>query len=89
MTYQTLGLTWRGIEFTLAFHPLYFKSANMAHIEIYCDEPLPITETGYRSIFISASDVTDIKVAAALVRNELDGIAQRTGWQQEWQLSLF
>ena len=89
MTYQTLGLKWQGIEFTLAFHPIYFKAASMAHIEIYCDEPLPITETGYKSIFISASDVPDVKIAAALVRNEMDSIAQRIGWQKERQLSLF
>ncbi len=89
MTYQTLGLKWQGIEFTLAFHPIYFKAANMAHIEIYCDEPLPITETGYKSIFISAVDVSDIKVAAALVRNEMDMIAKKIGWEQQRQLSLF
>lgn len=50
MTYQTIDLHFQDIPFTLAFDPEYFVSAGMAHIEVRCDEALPITETGYKSI---------------------------------------
>jgi hypothetical protein len=89
MTYETLNLTWRGIDFTLGYNAHFSPAANIAHIEIHCDDPLPLTETGYKSIFITASDIADIKIAAALIRQELDRIADKTGWQQERQLSLF
>lgn len=89
MTYQTLPLTWQGIPFTLAFAPDYFASISMAHIEIRCAEPLPITETGYKSIFVAKADIADIKVAAALIKDDLDRMAKQIGWKSERQLSLF
>ncbi len=64
MTYQTLSMTWQNIDFTLAFNPEYFSSSGMVHVEIRCDHPLPITETGYKSIFIPAAGIPDIKIAA-------------------------
>lgn len=36
MTYETMNMTWRGIEFTLAYDAEHFPSANIAHIEIRC-----------------------------------------------------
>ena len=89
MTYETMNMTWRGIEFTLAYDAEHFPSANIAHIEIRCNRPLPITETGYKSIFISNADIANIEVAAALIRQELDMMAKRMNWQPEIQLSLF
>ncbi len=89
MTYETMNMTWQGIEFTLDYNAEHFLPANIAHIEIRCNRPLPITETGYKSIFISNADIANIKVAAALIRQELDMMAKRTNWQPEIQLSLF
>ncbi|MCK5555728.1 MAG: hypothetical protein KAI76_05785 [Alphaproteobacteria bacterium] len=89
MTYQTITLTWQSIDFTLAFDHEYFTSCGIAHIEIYCNQPLPITETGYKSIFVPTADIADIKIAAALVLQTLTLSAQKTGWTLERQLSLF
>lgn len=89
MEHQKLSLTWQGIPFTLSFIPDYFASAGIAHIEIRCDEALPITETGYKSIFAPNEDIADIRIAAALIKAEMDRIAERTGWQREQQMSLF
>jgi hypothetical protein len=87
--YQTLPLTWRGIPLTLAFNPHAFVSLNVAHMEIRCFEPLPITETGYKSIFVNAGEVPDIQTAAALALDTLTHTAERTGWQADRQLTLF
>lgn len=89
MSYQTMNIDWRGIEITIGFDAEYFPSLGMAHIEIRSSQPLPITSTGYRSIFVAKADIADIKIAAALVRQNLDVTADSMGWQPEIQLSLF
>ena len=89
MTYQTLPLTWQGITFTLAFAPDYLAGVGMAHLEIRSKEPLPVTETGYKSIFVPKADIADIRIAAALILQTLDMTAKRTGWKRQQQLSLF
>ena len=86
--YQMFALVWRDIPLTLAFHPHAFASLNVAHMEIRCPEALPITETGYKSIFVNAGDVPDIH-AAALVLDTLTHTAEQTGWQADRQLTLF
>lgn len=89
MNTQTLSLKWNNIPFTLSFKLNHMNIEGLVHLEIHCDEPLPVTTTGYRSIFIHDSEITDIKLAAALVRNELDTQAQQLGWQRDRQLALF
>lgn len=89
MSYQTMSIDWRGIEITIGFDAEYFPSLGMAHMEIRSPRPLPITETGYKSIFVPKADIADIKIAAALIRHKLDITADRMGWQPEIQLSLF
>ncbi len=89
MSYQTMSIDWRGIEITIGFDAEYFPSLGMAHMEIRSPQPLPITETGYKSIFVPKADIADIKIAAALIRQKLDITADRMGWQPEIQLSLF
>lgn len=89
MIYQTLLLTWQNIAFTLAFDADYCAATGMAHIEIRCDRSLPITETGYKSIFIAKADIADIKVAAALILQHLERAAEQTNWKPHKQLSLF
>ncbi|MDC6367228.1 MULTISPECIES: hypothetical protein [Flavobacteriaceae] len=43
---------WNGIAITVVYQPNYFESANVSHLEVRADEPLPITETGYRSHWV-------------------------------------
>ena len=89
MSYQKLSLTWRDIDFTLNFDPAYIGLNDVAHIEIRCSEPLPITETGYKSIFITSQDITDIRFAAALVMDSMEREAKKKKWHVDKQLSLF
>lgn len=50
-----LSIIWERIPITISYKPRYseidFKQMVVSHIQVKADEPLPITETGYRSIF--------------------------------------
>lgn len=89
MTYQTVSLIWRDIPFTLNFDPLYFEAAEMAHIEIRCDRDLPITSTGYKSIFTPYDSAADIHSVSADMMDYLTETAASENWRPETQLSLF
>ncbi|WP_254368252.1 hypothetical protein [Paracoccus sp. Z118] len=60
------------------------------HIEMRSEgrTPLPVTETGYRSHFMSKGTVAEHGGAVAFVTAWLDHEAARTGWRGA-QLSLF
>lgn len=82
------NITWRGISLTVTFTPEKFGMID--HIEIMTAgrKPLPITETGYRSHFISVGAVQDYGGPVAFVTAWLDQEAKRVGWSGV-QLSLF
>lgn len=81
-------ITWRGIALEITFTPEKFGLVD--HIEMKTDgrAPLPVTETGYRSHFISAGTVAEHGGAVAFVTAWLEHEAARTGWSGK-QLSLF
>ncbi|PIR39914.1 MAG: hypothetical protein COV35_00415 [Alphaproteobacteria bacterium CG11_big_fil_rev_8_21_14_0_20_39_49] len=88
MTYQTAYFKWKNIDFILEYTPEYYIGSDMSHIQIRCKEPLPITETGYKSIFLNKSEVTDIQNATDLVMENLDETAKKKGWNANTQLSF-
>lgn len=81
-------ITWRGIGIEITFTPEKFGMTD--HIELHSERkaPLPVTETGYRSHFVTAGAVAHHGGAVAFVTAWLDHEAQRTGWSGA-QLSLF
>lgn len=88
MTSQTHKITWRGIGIEIAFTSDAFGMVD--HIELRAEgrAPLPVTETGYRSHFMSKGTVTEYGGAVAFVTAWLDHEAERAGWRGA-QLSLF
>ncbi len=56
-------IKWNSIDIVIDYNPPYSKAfkdiygQELAHIQIYANEPLPKTETGYRSHFISAAEL--------------------------------
>ena len=86
---------WLTIRIAVIFRRNYFSGYD--HLEIRSVEPekhpLPITETGYRSIFAVAGDIDQLGGSVEAARILLDDGAQNTNWQQriaEWQQpSLF
>lgn len=84
---------WEGRTIRLSYRPEYF--AGLAHVEIRSEdgEPLPITETGYRSHFFAADDAIGLKDVETLVRGWLNGEARSKGWRdycdRSRQMTLF
>lgn len=72
-------ILWEGISIEITFKPNYFKTVNVSHVEIRCDEPLPLTETGYRSNWYTG-DVNNFDVIAYVV-DGLNEAAKSKKWQ--------
>lgn len=60
---KKLMLPWQGIQVKITYQPHYSDAVlkmygyQLAHVTVEAETPLPITETGYRSIFIPDSEV--------------------------------
>ncbi len=61
---EVFNITWQGINIEISCcEPSYMKSHReiygygMPHIEVKSAQPLPITETGYKSIFIAEPEL--------------------------------
>lgn len=86
-------LIWEGIEIELLHTPRY--AANMDHIAVHSKNrtPLPITKTGYKSIFILPERLCEYDDPIGLVKPWLDEEAKAQSWQlaqnQGRQMSLF
>jgi len=98
-TLQEFTFEWQGIAVTLTYCPDYSETIRkiqgyvLAHIEVRAETRLPITETGYRSIFLPDSEVQEQGGAVALLMLLLDTAAEAQEWQRyikdKKQLSLF
>lgn len=90
---HTTHIEWRGIGIQLEFYPSRWNSP-VDHIEIRSDNSvlLPITETGYKSHFLQAGQVTRENLIEQ-VTAWLDAEAQTDAWKRyeetSRQLSLF
>ena len=98
-TNHQYALSWNGIEILISYNSDFsvaFK-ANMgealAHIEVKADEPLPISETGYRGLFLPIPEVEEEGGAEELVEKWLDEAADSKKWKEyvngKRQYSLF
>jgi hypothetical protein len=87
----TYEVEWEGIAFTIRYTPQWLSF--MAHIEVFAEEPLPITETGYRSIFLHQEEAEQGQGAIAIVEALLTRQSASLKWKQyqqnRKQLSLF
>ncbi len=96
---QTYPINWQGIEISIFYQPDYSKAHKeiigqaIAHIEVKANEPLPITKTGYRSLFLAFSEVEENGGAVLLVQKWLEEMAQSKDWKlyrkEQMQLKLF
>lgn len=99
MEKKTLTLPWQGMNIKVTYQPHFSEAVReiqgyqLAHITVTAATPLPITETGFRSIFLADEEVKQAGGAIAYVRQILDEAAKSKEWQQykvkQSQLSLF
>lgn len=99
--YETFALQWRGIAIEIRYAGNWLNMAakgyDTAHIEVESlnpeRAPLPITETGYRSHFTTATTVAAYGGPVALVTTWLEEEAASPAWKaheaRSRQLTLF
>ena len=96
---KKLVLPWQGMNIKITYESDYSQAVKttqgyqLAHIEVRHDSPLPITKTGYRSIFLPDSEVEEAGGVIKFIRAELDKAAQLKEWKaykaEQSQLKLF
>lgn len=100
MSETTTHIDWRGITVAVNYVPNWpteRSNLGFAHLELSsvmpACEPLPVTETGYRSHFIEPEFIEEAGGPVAYALAWLDAVAASSGWQDTHsigrQLSLF
>lgn len=93
--YTVFRAEWRGISLKIRHCPMWSKAVEIDHIEVVSDKrvPLPITETGYKSHFLTPEQIADIGTPVDYVMAWLGHAAQSETWKRNEagsrQLSLF
>jgi hypothetical protein len=91
-TDDALQLDWRGIivEVTISYNWL---NMDHHHIELRADQPLPVTTTGYRSLFLPIDECRRFKSLEEFLHHWLDTAARSSEWikaeEERRQLKLF
>ncbi|EBA12658.1 hypothetical protein [Roseobacter sp. CCS2] len=77
--YETFTLVWADRTIAVSHQTNWLGSGHW-HIELRCDQRLPITTTGYRSIFVPQAAFADDAEIEAFVVALLDEAAQSKNW---------
>lgn len=90
--YTTFDLTWQDRIVAVSYQANWLNSGQW-HIELRCDELLPVTDTGYRSQFAAAAEIETAEDITAYVEDWLDEAAKDPRWPEREaasrQLKLF
>jgi hypothetical protein len=90
--YETFTMVWMD-RTVMVSHQANWLSTGHWHIELRYDDRLPVTETGYRSQFVSDPDFVDQADVSAFITSWLDHEAQSKRWlayiEDIRQLKLF
>ena len=84
---QEIPTTWQSIPIIIKYQPHYSQAVlkimgyQLAHVQIKAEEPLPITETGYRSIFLPNQIVQQMGGVVSYVNAVLDEASQSKKWK--------
>jgi len=91
-------ILWNGVKVNITYKPNYFgnfsNSANqLIHIDVNADQPIPITETGYKSIFLYKEEVESHGGAKDYIESLLDEYSTSKDWleynKSKEQMCLF
>jgi hypothetical protein len=96
MTAHDHLITWNGMAISIR-HVVNWTNTGFDHLEITTIEPeraaLPITETGYRSHFVTPAELERYGCVAAFVIAWLEAESESDAWkaacERSRQLSLF
>ena len=63
----TFNAKWNGIPLLITYTKNYYKAAGISHITVKAPEPLPITETGFRSMWLHEEELSSTTPVAYLL----------------------
>ncbi|MCO4839130.1 MAG: hypothetical protein KC447_03305 [Rhodobacteraceae bacterium] len=90
--YETFAIMWCDRTIAVSHQANWLNSGHW-HIELRCDERLPLSTTGYRSIFVSETRFADEGEIKNFVTELLNKAAQSKDWlaylEDSKQLKLF
>jgi len=90
--YVTANLVWAERTISVSYRSNWLHLDHW-HIELRCAEPLPVTATGYRSLFVPHGALVEEADVLDFVKTWLDTAATSTQWQaylaDSRQLKLF
>lgn len=90
--YKSFTLAWSERDIEVRYQANWLNSGQW-HIELWCEERLPVTETGYRSHFVPMAELADEAAIRAFVLAWLDEAAKSLKWrryvEESRQLKLF
>lgn len=80
-------INWRGLEIDITYTQNMFE--NVRHLQLKCEQQLPVTETGYRSHFFFSE--LAVESAEQAVIDWLDLEAEEKGWTtpSDGQMDIF
>ena len=93
--YQIHQASWQGIPLSVSYCPDWTRAMGrpLAHLTVKAAVPLPVSETGFKSLFIAPGTVDDHGGPVAFVLAWLDHAAALPEWnaqqEQAKQLTLF
>ena len=79
--YEGLELVWEGRTVAVQFQANWLNSDTW-HIELRCSDRLPVTYTGYRSIFVPNPGFEGAADVESYVRSIVDDAAKADEWQR-------
>lgn len=90
--YTVFTLQWTDIAVRVEYRANWLNMGHW-HIQLRCNDRLPVTTTGYRSIFVTAERLNGEDDICAFVTDLLDEAATSKDWQDyledRRQLKLF
>ncbi|MFO6466253.1 hypothetical protein ACK8OR_17830 [Jannaschia sp. KMU-145] len=90
--YTSFDMVWMERVITVSYEANWLRSGHW-HIELRCAEPLPLTDTGYRSMFVPEEQFLDEAEIEGFVQWLLDDAAGSVAWkdflEKSRQLNLF
>ena len=90
--YTSFELIWQDLVVVVSYQANWL-STDQWHIELRCDERLPVTETGYRSHFLADVEFANEDEILIWITEWLDQAASNPAWlrhkEDSRQLTLF
>lgn len=91
METQKTTIEWQKIKVIIDYSPN--KYGSISHVAIKAGEPLPVTETGYKSLYYDNNFIVEYENIETFVKALLDDAMNSKEWKKyirdKNQLSLF